>query len=97
MAKVSVKLVNDDITPSLNRIQNEIRQVPLKAANFYRSITPKRTGNARSKTDLMGTTIRANYEYATQLDKGSSNQAPDGMTNPTIFYINKLVKGIMRG
>tara|TARA_B110000459_G_C16275680_1_gene344019 strand:+ start:345 stop:629 length:285 start_codon:yes stop_codon:yes gene_type:complete len=60
--------------------------------------TPIRSGNARNKTKVRGDKIRSNYSYAGSLDAGSSPQAPDGFTKPTIEYmrkdIDKLIKRI---
>jgi hypothetical protein len=50
---------------------------------------------------LQGNTINANYPYANVLDKGrhmtrrglrGSEQAPQGMTEPTIKHIRQYVK-----
>ena len=62
--------------------------------------TPIKTGNARKNTKLQGTTINANYGYADVLDKGrgirdgqmrGSEQAPEGMTKPTIEALRQYV------
>ena len=47
-------------------------------------------GNARSKTVLQGNTIVADYAYAERLDTGWSKQAPNGMSDPTIAFMQKL-------
>jgi hypothetical protein len=57
---------------------------------FYR-ITPIRTGNAKSNTDLRNNRIEADYPYAQRLDEGWSNQAPNGMTDPTIKYVKDYI------
>ncbi len=60
--------------------------------------TPKRSGNARNKTKLRGDKIRSDYPYAGALDAGSSKQAPQGFTEPTLRYmakhVDKLIKRI---
>lgn len=94
---IKIQLVKDLITPNLNKAQKELDLVPKEAYKIFRSHTPIRTGNARSKTRLQGQTIEANYPYATQLDQGSSSQAPDGMTKPTEFYIKKTLDRIFKG
>ena len=68
-----------------------------EAYDYFRDVTPIRSGNARRRTRLVGDEIRANYAYAQRLDSGWSRQAPDGMTTPTERfirdYINKQAKG----
>ena len=50
----------------------------------FRNITPKRTGNAKSKTNYDSRRINANYYYASKLDSGWSPKAPDGMSGPAL-------------
>jgi len=88
--------ITDKITPSLNKIQKRMDDVPQESWRFWRSITPKKTGNARRKTKLRGTKIEAKYDYATNLDKGSSKKAPRGMSKPTLAYLDKLIKRNLR-
>ena len=68
-----------------------------EAYEYFRDITPVRTGNARNRTRLQRDEIQANYAYAQRLDDGWSRQAPRGMTAPTEKfirdYINKQAKG----
>jgi hypothetical protein len=96
MARVTLKLVKNNVTPSLKRIQNSLDKVPTEAYNFFKNITPIRSGNARRKTKLQRDTIKAEYEYATELDSGKSRQAPIGMSKPTEDFITSRVKAIMR-
>jgi len=63
-----------------------------EAYDYFRSVTPVRTGNARSRTRLQNDEIRADYAYATRLDQGSSRQAPDGMSAPTTKFIQEYIK-----
>ena len=58
--------------------------------------TPKRSGNARNKTKLLGDKIRSNYSYAGALDAGSSKQAPDGFTKPTIEFMGKNIDKLLK-
>lgn len=53
--------------------------------------TPVKTGNARRNTKLQRNEILAQYAYAGKLDQGASKQAPDGMTEPTINYLQKYI------
>jgi hypothetical protein len=67
-------------------------QLAREAYNYFRSVTPVRSGNARSRTYLRNDEIRADYAYATKLDEGSSRQAPNGMSAPTTKFIQEYIK-----
>jgi hypothetical protein len=54
--------------------------------------TPIKTGNARSHTSVRNDEIRADYAYATRLDDGYSKQRPNGMTRPTIKFLQDYIK-----
>lgn len=86
----------DLITPSLNRQKVNINKILPQAFQYFRRITPIDTGNARRNTTQSGNKIRADYDYATPLDKGWSNQAPKGMTKPTIDYVKRLLNQVKR-
>jgi len=87
----------DSINPSLTNIVNELQtKVTKKAFLEFKVRTPVRTGNAKRKTRLKGNTIHAAYPYATNLDKGSSRQAPQGMSKPTTDLITKEIEKIFR-
>jgi hypothetical protein len=73
------------------------------AYQYFRGITPIKTGNARSNTSLdkPGRTIEADYPYAGVLDAGrrmtssgmrGSTQAPTGMSAPTLKLLDKMVR-----
>lgn len=66
-----------------------------EAGDYFRNITPVKTGNARNSTYLGGNVIRAAYPYASRLDDGYSRQAPDGMVEPTIAFIDKRLKQLV--
>jgi hypothetical protein len=93
---VAIKLVVDNLTPSLDRIKKDLEETPKEAHRFWVKTTPKDTGNARNKTKLTGNTIRADYPYAQPLDKGRSRQAPQGMSKPTLKFIREYLKRIIR-
>jgi hypothetical protein len=63
-----------------------------EAYEYFRNITPRRTGNARSKTRRVNEEIRADYPYAQRLDQGYSPQAPRGMTEPTLKFIQEYIR-----
>ena len=89
---MTIRLSKDAVTPSLNKIERFLESVPAKAHKFFVDQTPRQSGRARRSTRLQGDTIRADYPYATELDKGSSRQAPKGMTKPTTDFVNKLLR-----
>jgi hypothetical protein len=89
----------------LGKIKKELdsKNLAKVAHKFFKDITPIDTGNARNKTKLESDTINADYPYAGVLDKGrhmtsrgmrGSNQAPDGMTKPTIKHLQEYIKKI---
>lgn len=93
---MAIKKVGDTITPSLGRIKMEVAKLPKDAYNFFVRETPRKSGNARKQTKLQGNTINADYPYARRLDKGYSKQAPRGMTEPTVEYIERIAKQKIR-
>lgn len=67
--------------------------------------TPIATGNARANTSLRGNVIEADYPYAFVLDAGrgfrdgqmrGSEQAPDGMSEPTKEFAKKLIPQLVQ-
>lgn len=72
---------------------NDLSKIPKtlikEAGDYFRDVTPVKTGNARNNTYLGGNVIRAAYPYAGKLDEGSSRQAPKGMIEPTIAFIEQ--------
>lgn len=79
----------------LDRLSKIPSQLSSEAGEYFRDITPIRTGNARANTYTTGDTIRAAYNYASRLDDGSSRQAPNGMVEPTIAFIDKKLKQLV--
>lgn len=96
MGRLKVKLVKNVMTPELRKMQKGLDKLPKEAYEFFKDETPIRTGNARRRTRLQGEVIKADYNYATELDDGKSRQAPEGMVKPTEEYITKRVQQIMR-
>lgn len=81
------------------------KNVMQRAFEFFKRITPIATGNARRNTRLVNWKIVANYPYAFVLDKGKhmtnrgargSNQAPNGMTQPTVKKFGLWVRNFIR-
>lgn len=85
------------IGANADAIRRQLPQLIQKGYNFFVRTTPIDTGNARKKTKLVGDVIDANYKYSVPLNEGHSKQAPDGMTNPTIKYLKKLARQIVKG
>jgi hypothetical protein len=68
-----------------------------EAYNYFRGITPERSGNAKRSTRLRNDEIQADYAYAQRLDGGYSNQAPQGMTKPTEKFIQEYIRKQAKG
>ena len=88
--------IEDRMTPSLQRMDRELRTLIPRVYDFFKQQTPIRTGAARKQTQLKGSTIHANYAYAERLDQGYSKQAPEGMIRPTEQFIKKELDRIFR-
>lgn len=99
---MTVQKVRDTITPSLQSQLQQLAEIPEKAYRYFRDITPKRSGNARRRTKLERgsregqNVIVADYPYAQRLNDGYSKQAPQGMSEPTERYIQRLVNNIRK-
>ena len=78
----------DDMLKELEDLPVEVAK---EAGDYYKQITPRRSGNAQRNTYTKGKTIKSDYAYAGRLDDGYSKQAPRGMTEPTMKYIKQLV------
>jgi hypothetical protein len=92
-----------NIVDRLNKVLGTLNSnnIAKEAFTKFVDVTPERSGNAKRSTKLQGNTINANYAYANVLDKGrhmtnrgmrGSDQAPNGMTEPTIKHIREYVK-----
>lgn len=105
--------MSNDIQRRLNQIKRDLTAEKLAevAYDYFRdgkrvggvqgvgnfNGTPIVTGNARKNTKLAGEKISAQYPYAQRLDQGYSNQAPNGMSAPTIEYIKKYIDKYSKG
>jgi hypothetical protein len=99
MLKFTLQPRSTNIARQTKKIEGELKKVPQKATDFFKygAPTPIRSGYARRHTDLKKNEIVADYPYAQKLDDGSSNQAPQGMSKPTLAYIQKTINRIMKG
>jgi hypothetical protein len=75
----------------VEKMVDDAKALPKEALAFFKKQTPIRSGNARRRTALQGNKINANYAYAQPLDEGRSEQSPDGMVEPTIEHIEKVL------
>jgi hypothetical protein len=92
--------MSGDLVKRIDQLQQALNPNNLakEAYEYFRDITPIRSGNAQRRTRLSGDEIQANYAYAQRLDDGWSKQNGGvGMTRPTEKfiknYINKQAKG----
>ena len=95
---VSLKVDLKDFNRLIDKSKGVTDAVALKAYTKFRQSTPIKTGNARANTtlDKGSKTIYADYPYAQRLDDGWSRQAPSGMSDPTIAFIETLVEQEIR-
>ena len=89
-------MVKNAVGPSLGRIVAKLDKLPKEGYNHWKKITPKKTGNAKRRTRLQGSKIKADYDYAVPLDEGRSRQAPRGMSKPTVEYLDRRLRRILR-
>lgn len=99
--KIRIDIDDGDFRRELQQIEGYMnKDVPRKAYTRFRNLTPVRSGNARNKTKFRSGSdqhvIDANYPYAVRLDSGWSQQARDGMSEPTLDYIEDLVTSRLR-
>jgi hypothetical protein len=91
-----IKIGADNITPKLERIRRQMDALPREAYKVFKDETPRKSGNARRKTKYRKDTIIADYPYAKRLDEGYSKKAPKGMWEPTVKFIKRTMRQIMR-
>lgn len=85
---ISVRLSgNSNIDAFENKVKALLRDASRETLRTARSLTPVRTGFAKSKwaerITKSGYTVSNPVDYVQYLDKGSSRQAPQGITKPT--------------
>lgn len=90
-----LRKTRSEIPKRVNEIERKLKRVPEQAHDKFRELTPVDSGRARRNTILRNDTINANYAYAQRLDNGWSDQAPNGMSEPTIQFIKKRVARIL--
>jgi len=96
-------VATNNISNRLNKVLDILNDTNIsqEAYKKFVDVTPIDTGNAKRSTRRNGNNIEANYPYAGVLDKGrhmttrgmrGSDQAPEGMSKPTIDHIRAYVK-----
>jgi len=88
---VEVKINDRQFQQLMDDLPDAVRDSWRKSGDYFKDITPKASGYARSKTRTQQNVISANYGYAGRLDEGYSKQAPKGMSDPTIDKFESLL------
>jgi hypothetical protein len=90
MAKLTLDLKDfEDLINDLEKVSDKVME---EAYPYFKSVTPISSGTARSNTSTRKLKIKADYAYADRLDNGWSRQAPNGMVDPTISFIEDEVR-----
>jgi hypothetical protein len=89
----------NSIVPHHARFLAKLQPIPGRAYEYFKGVTPIKTGNAKRNTNFEkrtnGGTIRGDYPYANRLNEGYSKQAKRGMTEPTIREIRRMVRRVL--
>jgi len=91
-----------NIKKRLDKVLNTLddKNITQVAYDKFKEVTPVKSGNAKRNTKKGANSIEANYPYATILDKGrhrtnkgmrGSEQAPEGMSKPTLEEVRAYV------
>lgn len=91
MAVFKISVSTRDVNRMFDDLEDMPKDVIKESFKFYRKETPVKSGNARNKTKLRRDTIESKYPYAGRLDEGWSKQAPKGMTEPTMDFIDNEI------
>jgi hypothetical protein len=91
--------MSGEINLKLQQIKKNITAATMakEGHDYFRKITPVKSGNAKRNTFLANDTIEASYPYARRLDQGYSKQAPSGMSKPTLQHIQDWIKKQSKG
>ena len=83
-----------EINLRLNQLTKNLADTRLaqEAYKKFYQTTPIRSGNARNRTTLHANEIRAEYPYAQRLDAGWSKQSPNGMSAPTVAFVEEYIR-----
>jgi hypothetical protein len=106
MANLKITVNSSNLIKKLEQLEKDLNNLPKETYQEFKKNTPIKSGNAKRSTKLKGNTISADYPYAGVLDKGrhmtnrgmrGSDQAPEGMTKPTLKFLQKRIKQITKG
>lgn len=106
MPNLQIKVNSKSLQAKLDKLEKDLDNLPKETYQEFKKNTPIKSGNARKNTRLKGDRIEANYAYAGVLDKGrhmtnrgmrGSDQAPEGMTKPTLKFLTKRIREILKG
>jgi hypothetical protein len=93
-SNVTFRKVTNNIDKRVAKLEKEFGNIAIEAHKKFVEVTPVNSGNAKSKTELRGKEIQANYDYSVRLQNGHSKQAPNGMRDQTIDHIKNIIKKI---
>jgi len=88
---MEIKVDIGELSRLMERARKASDEVKVDAYQYFIEQTPKRSGNARSRTKLQNDSIVADYAYSQRLNEGWSKQAPNGMVDPTVEHIEKTL------
>lgn len=96
---ISVKIDNSSLNAKLKKQTDALAKLPVQGEAKFKSLTPIKSGNARSRTNLSGDgrRINASYNYAQALEDNRSPQTRgQGMVRPFLTWwtdqINKIAR-----
>lgn len=91
MAQARLILDKGDLRSLEKEIERAFDTACDRTYDYFKKTTPIKSGNARSKTRYQDKpnrkTITGDYPYAGRLDEGWSKQAPRGMTEPSLQFL----------
>jgi ABC-type sulfate transport system substrate-binding protein len=92
-AKISVIGVSTVVQELQQSVAREIKNLADLVQQEARVHTPKRTGNARrnwnKSVDANGFRVENKVNYIGRLEAGASQQAPKGITQPTLNSVKR--------
>lgn len=90
----SFRKVTNNVNRHMSKIRRELPTIVREGHREFVRVTPKDTGNAKRKTDLIRNEIQGNYPYSVKLQNGYSKQAPDGMRDDAIARMRTVIRKI---
>jgi hypothetical protein len=106
MPNLKITVNTKALEAKIAKLEKDLDNLPKETYQEFKKNTPIKSGNAKRNTKLKGSTISADYPYAGVLDKGrhmtnrgmrGSDQAPEGMTKPTLKFLTKRIREILKG